>query len=75
MHTTSRKTATTTERDEILRRRSEAAEQLNISLRTLDDLVARRLIGVVKWGGNVRIPQSELDRFIAERFEPSIDAA
>jgi excisionase family DNA binding protein len=49
----------------------QAAEQWNVKERTVRDWVYLRKITFVKVGGCVRIPQSEIDRVIAEGTIPA----
>jgi len=41
------------------------------SPRTWRRLIQRGEIGVLRIGGAVKVPESELERFLAERFTPS----
>lgn len=44
------------------------SNQWSCSIRHIRRLVARGELGSVKVGGLVRVPQAEIERFIAERF-------
>jgi excisionase family DNA binding protein len=44
------------------------SEQWNCSVRHIRRLIASGQLGAVKVGGLVRIPQAEVERFLADRF-------
>lgn len=50
----------------------QGAEQLALAEKTLWQWIAERRIGVVRLGRSVRIPQSEIDRLIAEGSTPAL---
>ncbi len=49
--------------------------RLNVSARTGRALLARGLIGTVRIGRCLRIPESEITRFLNERYSPPRQAA
>jgi excisionase family DNA binding protein len=49
------------------------AEQLGISEKTAWAWIAQRRVDVVRLGRSVRVPQSSIDRLIAEGFTPRIE--
>ncbi len=60
----------------LLHPRKEAAWQLGISVRSLDYLIANKLLATRKIGGRILIPHSELVRFSrADHFEQISKAA
>ena len=58
--------------DSKLLKRPEAAETLQITVRTLDSLVKRRLIAHVKIGKSVRFTPSAIAEYIAASSVPAI---
>jgi len=52
--------------DPLLADKKQAAEALNVSLRTIDNLVARGELRVTRIGRRVLIPIAELRRLVSE---------
>jgi hypothetical protein len=60
----------------LLYSRKEAARQLSISIRSLDDLIATKKLATRRLGKRVLVPHGELVRFArADHFEPMAEAA
>jgi len=54
-----------------LHRVQQAAEQWNVSVKTVWNWIAEGRVGVVRLSRSVRIPQEEIDRLIEEGFTPA----
>jgi predicted site-specific integrase-resolvase len=54
-----------------LRKFADAADAIHVSLRTLHRFRADERLEVVKIGGRLFVPQSEIDRILAEGTEPA----
>jgi hypothetical protein len=48
-------------------------ERTKISARSWRRIIRARKIGILRIEGSVRIPEEELERFLAERFVPARD--
>ncbi|MCH9663254.1 MAG: helix-turn-helix domain-containing protein [Gammaproteobacteria bacterium] len=46
---------------------NEVAKHLNVSRRTIERYIAKKLLVAIKYDRAIRVPQSELDRFKEER--------
>ena len=51
---------------------NQAAERLGLKVQTVRNWISSRRIGVVRVGGRVSIPESEVLRILAEGWQPPV---